>query len=364
MEMKERVLAAMSGGVDSSVAAYILKECGYECIGAMMKLYDADDTGQGRGCCGISDADDARNVAAALRIPFYLFNFRDVFKEEVIERFVRLYGECRTPNPCIDCNRFIKFSHLIKKADELGAKYIATGHYARIVRMHGRYVLAKGHDESKDQSYFLYAMSQYELSRTLFPLSFLAKEEVRKLALEQGLVNAKKRESQDICFVPGGDYAAFIREYTRAEPLPGNFVDEKGHVMGKHRGLIHYTVGQRKGLGISHPNPLFVLSLNPSENTVTVGEPEKLFSRECTASEINFFPFDKMQGKERCEAKIRYAHKPAPATIWQTGDDSVHVEFDEPQRAITPGQAVVFYNDCICLGGGTINRVPGGSSSP
>ena len=364
MEIKKRVLVAMSGGGDSSVAAYILKSRNFDCIGAMMKLYEAEDTGKGRGCCGISDTDDARSVAAALGIPFYVLNFTDIFKEEVIERFVRLYGECKTPNPCLDCNRYVKFKHFLSKADELDAEYIATGHYARCILKNGRYLLAKGLDESKDQSYFLYSMTQYELSRTLFPLSFLTKEDVRNIAQEQGLVNAEKRESQDICFIPDGDYAKFICGYTNENPTQGCFVNEKGKVLGNHRGLIHYTIGQRKGLGLSNPNPLFVLKLIQSDNTVVVGESEKLYEKSCSASDINLIPFDEINGKITCQAKIRYAHKPAPATIWQTGDDSLHVEFDKPQRAITPGQAIVFYHGEICLGGGTINAVPYGSSNP
>ena len=357
MEMTDKkALVAMSGGVDSSVAAYLLKQDGYSLIGAMMKLYSGDEAEQSRGCCGIDDANDARAVAAALDIPFYVFNFTEIFKEEVIGRFVWSYESGETPNPCIDCNRFLKFGRFIHRAWELDIKYVATGHYARIEKdISGRYLLKKGIDTSKDQSYVLFAMTQEELAHTLFPLGKLRKEEARSIAAKQGFVNADKRDSQDICFAPDKNYARFIKEYTGKEYETGSFISLDGKILGKHKGLIHYTIGQRKGLGVSSHSPLFVSKLTPTNNTITLVESEKLMSKHLTAREINLIPFANLNGKIKCKAKIRYAHAPADATIWQTGDDCLRVEFEMPQRAITPGQAVVFYDGDVVIGGGIID---------
>ena len=353
---EKKALVAMSGGVDSSASAYLLKQDGFDLIGAMMKLYDSGETEQSRGCCGIEDANDARAVAAALDIPFYVFNFTEIFKKEVMDRFVDTYESGETPNPCIDCNRFLKFGRLILRAWELDAKYVATGHFARIEKnISGRYLLKKGIDPSKDQSYVLFAMTQEELAHTLFPLGALTKEEARKIAKEQGFINASKRDSQDICFAPDKDYAGFIKRYTGKEYEQGNFITPDKKVLGRHKGLIHYTVGQRKGLGISSQNPLFVSRLNPIDNTVTLVESQKLFSKHLAAREINLIPFDKLEGKLKCKAKIRYAHTPEDATIWQISDDRLHVEFEMPQRAITPGLAVVFYEEDYVIGGGIIS---------
>ncbi|MCL2047812.1 MAG: tRNA 2-thiouridine(34) synthase MnmA [Defluviitaleaceae bacterium] len=344
-----RILTAMSGGVDSSVAAYLLAEQGHEIIGAMMKLFDGEEGA--RSCCTLSDAEDARAVANAIGIPFYVFNYKEAFAAEVMARFVKMYLNGLTPNPCIDCNRFVKFEKFLHRAKELECDAIATGHYARISK-EGRFLLKKGLDSTKDQSYVLYAMKQEQLAKTVFPLGELTKDEVRAIAQARSLINAKKRDSQDICFVPSGDYAGFITGYTGRAPQEGNFVNKDGEILGKHRGIINYTIGQRKGLGISAPQPLFVTAIK--ENTVVLGASDELFSKEVRANDINLIPFDKLDGKMRVQAKIRYAHTSEPATLWQTGGDELYLEFDSPQRAITAGQAVVCYDGEVVVGGGTI----------
>ena len=352
-----RVLIAMSGGVDSSVTAYLLKNLGYDCIGAMMKLYDDTNLPDGNigGCCSFEDAKDARNVAASLDIPFYVFNFTDIFTDEVIDRFVSAYKCGKTPNPCIDCNRFVKFKKLINRACELECSHVATGHYARISReKDGGYLLKAGLDKSKDQSYVLYAMTQNQLAHTLLPLGEMTKARVRELALKLNLVNAKKQDSQDICFAPDGDYAGFIQRHTGKPSEKGMFISPDGTPLGEHRGLVNYTIGQRKGLGISASEPLYVCALSPENNTVTVGPKEALFTKFLTAVDINLIPVPKLTGALRIKAKIRYNQAAQPATVWQTGPDKLKIEFDNPQRAITPGQAVVMYDGDIVVGGGTI----------
>lgn len=347
----------MSGGVDSSVAAYLLKSEGHDIIGAMMKLYqdeNEDVNVNNRGCCALTDAEDARSVATSMNIPFFVFNFTDTFGIEVIDRFVKAYQQGRTPNPCIDCNRFMKFERFLHRATELDCSHIATGHYARIEKHHNRYLLKTGLDLIKDQSYVLYAMTQAQLSRTLLPLGNLTKDEVRTIAQGQGFINAKKRDSQDICFAPDGNYTGFIERYTNTSIKKGNFINKNKQVLGEHKGIINYTIGQRKGLGLSSPHPLFVLNLNPTDNTVMLGQSEDLFSKTLTADDINLIPMDIITDKIRVQAKIRYAHTAAPAMLWQTSENTIHVEFDMPQRAISPGQAVVLYDGEVVIGGGTI----------
>jgi len=355
----QKVLIAMSGGVDSSVAAHILKQQNYDCIGAMMKLYASDsDTApstNNRGCCSIEDAEDARAVATALGIPFFVFNFTDSFDEQVTTRFIRAYAQGRTPNPCIDCNRYMKFEKLLQRATELEASHIATGHYAQVQEtQNGRHLLKRSADASKDQTYVLYAMTQPQLARTLFPLGGLTKGEVREIAANLHFATATKRDSQDICFAPDGDYAGFIARHTGQTEPPGDFISPSGQVLGRHNGISRYTIGQRKGLGLYGPTPQFVSAIDPKTNTVTVGPSEDLFSDKITAHDINLIPIDKLDGPLNVQAKIRYSHHPTPAKLWQTGPDELYIELETPQRAITPGQAVVLYDGDIVVGGGTI----------
>ena len=352
----------MSGGVDSSVAAYLVREAGYETTGATMRLFDNQTIGiSDKTCCSISSIEDACAVANKLGINYVVYDMRPDFRNEVIDRFVKAYEQGSTPNPCVACNKYLKFDRLYELAardllsDGESELFIATGHYAVIEKSAGgRYMLRKGSDASKDQSYFLYDLTQEQLSRTLFPLGSLAKTEVREIAEAQGLVTAKKRESQDICFVPGGDYASFICGYTGHEYPQGDFVSTDGTVMGTHKGIINYTIGQRKGLGLALKKPAYVLSIDTDQNQVILGDNEDLFTRELTADSFNWVSTDVPQSDIKAMARIRYRHHEAPATIAPLSEDTVRIIFDEPQRAITRGQSVVVYDGDYVLGGGII----------
>ena len=351
-----RALIAMSGGIDSSVTAFLMREQGYECIGATMKLFDdGDDIVTDKTCCSLTDVEDAKSVAYLLGMPHYVFNFKESFSKEVIARFVDAYVNGFTPNPCIDCNRFMKFERLLRRADELGCHYIATGHYAQIDRSSGgRCLLKKGADEKKDQSYVLYHLTQPQLARFRFPLGGLTKTEVRQIAAERGFVNAAKSESQDICFVPDGDYAAYIEKYTGRVFPDGDFIDSDGNVLGRHKGIIRYTNGQRRGLGLSLKEPMYVLDKNTDTNVVTLCAENGLYSKTLTARDINLSALDKIDGRIRVSARARYNQIEQPAIVEQVGEDELIVEFDAPQRAITKGQSVVLYDGDIVIGGGTI----------
>ncbi len=349
-----KALIAMSGGVDSTVAALLMQRAGYECMGVTMKLYEGESASD-KTCCTADDAADARSAAMRLGMPYYVFNFKEDFDREVIARFVRTYEAGETPNPCIDCNRHLKFGRLWERAKALGCGCIATGHYARVEQSPGgRWLLKKGRSADKDQSYVLYMLTQEQLSHTRFPLGDMEKAAVRAMAEEQGLLNAKKRDSQDICFVPDGDYGAFIRRYTGREYPAGDFLDEDGHVLGRHGGMIGYTVGQRRGLGVSGGRRLYVCRKRMADNAIVLTDNDRLFSRRLRARDINLITWDRLPGTVRCRAKIRYKHAEQPASVTQTGPDELTVIFDEPQRAITPGQAVVLYDGDTVLGGGTI----------
>jgi tRNA-specific 2-thiouridylase len=351
----------MSGGVDSSVAALLTKEAGNDCIGITMKLFHNEDIGVRRekACCSLDDVEDARSVCFKIGIPYYVFNFTDRFKEDVIDRFVAAYENGCTPNPCIDCNRYLKFDKLYHRMKEIECDFIVTGHYARVEydSTRNRYLLKKALDDSKDQSYVLYMLTQEQLSHTDFPLGRLHKTQVREIAEEHGFINARKHDSQDICFVPDGDYASFIEKYTGKLPAPGDFTDREGNVLGQHKGIIHYTVGQRRGLGISSANRLYVCSISPEENRVILGDNQDLFQKDLVAGNVNLISCERILKPMQVKAKIRYNHKEQPALAWQSEDGKLHVSFQEPQRAITRGQAVVLYDNDIVVGGGVIEHV-------
>lgn len=352
-----KALIAMSGGVDSSVAALLIKRQGYDATGVTMKLYDNDDIAvkKENTCCSADDIADARAVCNKLDIPYYVFNFKESFGSEVIGRFISAYENGSTPNPCIDCNRYIKFERLMHRMKELEMDYVVTGHYARVEKDEatGRFLLKKALDDSKDQSYVLYSLTQEQLGHTLFPLGNLNKAEVRVIAEENGFINAKKHDSQDICFVPDGKYAEFIESYTGKRYEHGDFVDRDGNVLGEHKGIIRYTIGQRKGLGLALPEPMYVCAKDLVNNKVILGRNEDLFSNELYAENINLISIKEIKEPIRIYAKVRYNQKAQPATATQSGD-RLHVIFDEPQRAICKGQAVVLYDGDIVVGGGTI----------
>lgn len=352
----KKALIAMSGGVDSSVAAYLTGKMGYACIGCTMKLYSNGEIGisPSKTCCSLDDVEDARSVAHRLGIPYYVFNFSDDFKEKVIDKFVNCYECGRTPNPCIDCNRYMKFAKLYERAEILECDCIVTGHYARIEHDGEKWLLKKAADESKDQSYVLYSLTQEQLAHTLFPLGGMSKTDVRALADENGFVNAAKPDSQDICFVPDGDYAAFLERYTNKKYPCGSFTSADGSVLGTHKGIVNYTVGQRRGLGLSLKEPLYVKRIDADENTVILCRGDELFSDTVTVEDVNWIFGVTPPGEVRCKAKIRYRHREQWATLTPVGERGAILKFDEPQRAVTPGQAAVFYDGDTVLGGGTI----------
>ena len=358
VHMGNRVVVGMSGGVDSSVAAYLLKEAGYEVIGVTMQIWQERDVitdEREGGCCGLSAVEDARRVCMELGIPHYVMNFRKEFERDVIDYFVREYAAGRTPNPCIACNRHVKWEALLHRAVGIGADFIATGHYARVECLaNGRYALRASVTAGKDQTYALYNLTQAQLARTLMPVGEYTKEEIRELARRAGLPVADKPDSQEICFVADGDYAGFIENYMGKKFLPGNFVDRQGNVMGRHKGIIHYTVGQRKGLGLALKEPAFVLEIRPEENEVVLGYGREIFAKGAMAEGLNFMSREGIVDGMEVMAKIRYNHKGAPARLYMRGEDAVYCEFFEQQRAITPGQALVFYEGEYVLGGGTI----------
>ena len=349
----------MSGGVDSSVAAYLLKKQGYDVIGVTMQIWqDEDETAmeENGGCCGITAVDDAKRVASMIGIPHYVMNFKKEFQCKVVDYFINEYIAGRTPNPCNACNRYVKWEALLNRGLEIGAEYIATGHYARVKQLdNGRYVITNSATSKKDQTYALYNLTQEQLKRTLMPIGDYTKDEIRQIAADIGLVVANKPDSQDICFVPDNDYAKFITENTGKEWQEGNFVDLQGNVIGKHKGIIHYTIGQRKGLGLSLGKPAFVQAIRPDTNEVVIGDNDELFSSHLKANAFNMMAQDKIpeEGIELL-AKVRYSHSGTPAILKDLGNGMVSVDFKEPVRAITPGQAVVLYKDEYVYGGGTI----------
>ena len=355
--MCKKVMIGMSGGVDSAVSAFLLKEAGYAPTGVNCRFFDGNDTSSAeKTCCSLEDANDARDVAYRLGIPFYVFNFTDDFRRDVIARFVDAYVNGETPNPCIDCNRYLKFDRLLRRALELEMDFIATGHYARkqYDAGSGRWLLKKGVDETKDQSYVLYCLNQFQLAHTLFPLGELKKTEVRAIAEENGFLNAKKHDSQDICFVPDGDYASFIETYLHRTFPCGDFVTRDGKVLGTHKGIIRYTVGQRRGLGLALPAPLYVCEKDLQNNRVVLCPNDGLFSKTLTAKNVNLIAVDRIETPLRVKAKVRYKQPEQWATVEQIQDDRLRVTFDAPQRAFAKGQAVVLYDGDVVIGGGTI----------
>jgi len=360
---KKRVIVAMSGGVDSSVTAALLKEQGYDVIGVTMNLWPQESLSPGpnryESCCGFRAIMDANKVATKLNIPHYVADFREVFKKSVVEYFCKEYFEGRTPNPCVRCNQYVKFVALLERAQKIGADFIATGHYARIVydKKRRRYLLKKGIDPKKDQSYFLYTMTQEQLSKTLMPLGEFTKRKVREIARKLDLPVARRAESQEICFVPDNDYPRFLEKMNPNLAKPGPIINKKGEILGQHKGIIYYTIGQRKGLGISSEKPLYVISIDKKTNTIVVGNEEEVYRSEFVVEQINWIVKEKMEKPFIAKVKIRYIHPESEAEITPVNNNLAYVKFLNPQRAITPGQSAVFYDGDIVIGGGIIKEV-------
>lgn len=357
--MSKKVVVGMSGGVDSSVAAYLLKEQGYDVIGVTMQIWQDEEEAmksENGGCCGITAVDDARRVAEFLNIPYYVMNFKKEFKDKVIDYFIEEYLVGRTPNPCIACNRYVKWESLLNRSIQIGADYIATGHYARIIQLsNGRYAIRNSATARKDQTYALYNLTQYQLSKTLMPIGDYTKEEIREMAVKIGLPVAHKPDSQEICFVTDDDYAGFIdREAGKKVPGEGNFVTKDGKILGKHKGITHYTVGQRKGLNLAVGYPVFVVEIRPNTNEVVIGTNEDVFTNTILCDNLNFMSIEDLTTPHRVLAKIRYSHQGSYCNIEKRDDGKLLCTFEEPVRASTPGQAVVFYENDYVLGGGII----------
>ncbi|MCD7745251.1 MAG: tRNA 2-thiouridine(34) synthase MnmA [Lachnospiraceae bacterium] len=355
---RKRVVVGMSGGVDSSVAAYLLKEAGCDVIGVTMQIWQQEseeEMSANGGCCGLGAAEDAARVAQMLGIPHYVMNFRDEFRKKVIDYFIEEYQAGRTPNPCIACNRYVKWESLLTRSLQIGADCIATGHYARVEQLpNGRYAIRRSVTAAKDQTYALYNLTQEQLSRTMMPVGAYDKPQIRAIAEKIGLLVAHKPDSQEICFVPDGDYAGFIEKTSGYSSPPGNFVTADGTILGRHRGITHYTIGQRKGLNLALGHSVFVTEIRPGTNEVVIGEAEDVFTDHLICDHLNFMSIPDLSGELRVTAKIRYNHSGASAVVRRRSEDQAEVLFEEPVRAVTPGQAVVFYDGEYVAGGGVI----------